>query len=277
MLTRFEIQHARLSAIGDTLQMRATAGWSDGASADVTPDVAWIVPSNTIVSVSSGGLVQALDFGMVTVRAVYRTARLDVQVSVTPEGTFVVAGRTRQPGSNPGEGSLADVTIVEPVSGQSIETKANGTFMLAQLIGRELNLTKSNYEPVTRTVSPFDGDLSIPLQPVMRTQAGGSVGGLIAPNDLAYTLPSGRSCRICRLIRIQSTSAGTLRLTLRWTESRTRLILWAGGQEFSSTTGRPLEITASVSIAAGETIVYVGADATDWHTDFEVTTTFERF
>ena len=275
-LTRFEVQEVRLFAIGDTLQMRATAGWSDGTSADVTTDVSWVAPSNTVVSVSSGGLVQALDFGMIVVRAIYRTARLDVKVSVTPEGTYVVAGRTRQPGSNPGAGSLDGVTIIEPVSGQSTVTNTNGTFMLARLIGRELRLTKDSYEPATAAVVPFSDDLNIPLQPVMQTIAGGSVGGLIAPNDLEYTLPSGNSCGLCRLVRIQSSAAGTLRLTLRWSESRTRLILWAGGQEFGSRTGAATEITAAVAIEAGETIVFVGASGTDFHTDFQLTTTFER-
>jgi hypothetical protein len=218
-----------------------------------------------------------MDFGMVTVRAVFRTARLDVKVSVTPEGTFVVAGRARQPGSNPGSGGLGGVTITEPVSGQSTETNMNGTFMLTRLVGRELRLTKNNYEPATTIVAPFDGDVSVPMQPVMQTLAGGSVTGLIAPNDLAYSLPSGRSCGVCRLIRIQSASTGTLRLTLRWTESRTRLILWAGGQEFTSAIGGRIEITASISIEAGETFLYVGADQTDWHTDFELRTEFERF
>jgi hypothetical protein len=254
-----------------------TARWSDGTSSDVTPDASWGVPSNTIVSISSSGLVRALDFGMVTVRAIYRLGRVDVKVSVTPEGTFVVAGRTREPGSNPGGGSLGDVTITEPVSGQSIVTTPNGSFMLAGLIGRELRLTRDNYEPATATVVPFSDELNIPLQPVMQTLAGGTVMGLIAPNDLEYTVPPDRSCGICRLVRIQSGSAGTLRLTLRWVETRTRLILWAGGQEFRSAIAQPLEITASVPIVAGETIVYVGSDGTDRHTDFVLTTVFERF
>jgi hypothetical protein len=275
-LTSFEVQDVQLTAIGDTLQLRAIARLSDGTSTDVTPDVSWIAPSNAIVSVSSGGLVRALDFGMVRVRAVYRTARPELKVSVTPEGTFVVAGRTRQPGSNPGGGSLAGVTITEPVSGQSVVTSPSGTFMLARLIGRELRLTKANYEPATTTVVPFNDELNVALQPLMVTQAGGNVAGLIAPNDLEYTLPSGRSCGICRLVRIQSGSAGTLRLTLRWSESRTRLILWAGGQEFRSVAGGPTEITASIAIDPGETIFYVGAEQTDWHTTFDVITTFER-
>jgi hypothetical protein len=235
------------------------------------------VPANTIVSISSGGLVRALDFGMLTVRAIYRLGRVDVKVSVTPAGTFVVAGRTRQPGSNPGAGNLADVTITEPVSGRSVITSGNGSFMLAGLIGTELRLTRDNYEPATATVVPFSDELNIPLQPVMQTQAGGSVMGLIAPNDLEYSVPPGKSCGVCRLVRIQSGSAGTLRLTLRWVEARTRLNLWAGGQEFRSVPGGPTEITASVAIQAGETILYVGADRTDFHTDFVLTTAFERF
>ena len=275
-LVGLEVQEVRLAAIGDSVQMRATARWSDGTSTDVTPDVSWSAPSSTIVSVSSSGLVQALDFGMVTVRAIYRTGRLEVRVSVTPDGTFVVAGRTRQPGSNPGGGSLGGVTINDPMSGQSVVTMPNGTFMLARLIGRELRLTKDNYEPATATVVPFSDDVSVPMQPMLRTQAGGSVEGLIAPNDLEYILPSGRSCGICRLVRIQSGSAGTLRLTLRWNEARARLILWAGGQEFRSAIGGATEITASVSIEPGETILYVGAEQTDWHTNFDLITTFER-
>ncbi|HEX7778487.1 MAG TPA: hypothetical protein VF424_04575, partial [Vicinamibacterales bacterium] len=55
-----------------------------------------------------------------------------------------------------------------------------------------------------------------------------------------------------------------------------RLILWAGGQEFGSRTGAATEITAAVAIEAGETIVFVGASGTDFHTDFQLTTTFER-
>ena len=59
-----------------------------------------------------------------------------------------------------------------------------------------------------------------PLQKVIRLSAGESVTPLeLAPHDMSYTVGADR-CYPCRLIRIVSAVAGTLRLTLTWTGPR---------------------------------------------------------
>jgi hypothetical protein len=269
----FDVEgNTHLPAIGETSQLRATAHLSDGSSNDVTTIVSWTVPTATIVSISAEGLVRALALGMTSVHAVYGVARHDVKIAVTPAGTFVVSGRIRQPAAS----GLSGVTVTEPVSGRSTSTDANGMFMLFGLVHPELRLTKIQYEPVTTLVAPFDDLLNVPMQPVMPLRPGGGISGTIAPNDLSYEVLPGTVCGLCRLVRIQSDSAGRLNVKLTWSVPATRMVLWAAGQEFMSASGST-ELLATFQVGVGETIIYVGTPGTQRHIDFEMTAAFQPF
>ena len=279
-LAGLEIQgNTELTAVGQTSQLRALARWSDGQSTDVTNETAWSILgppgafgtlARGVASISTTGLLRADELGMAYVRANYSFQRRDVRLAVTPAGTFVVAGRARQPGAS----SLADVMVSELVSGRSTTTTiGDGAFMLAGLIGTELRLTKDNYETVVTSVRPFDDLLSVPMQPLHRIVAGGSLSGTIAPNDLSYEVMPGTHCGICRLVRIQSTGAGRLTLTLRWTAAATRMIVWVGSEVFQPGSGST-EVVATFPVGPGETLVYVGAANTRMHVNFDLNTAF---
>jgi hypothetical protein len=281
VLTGLEIQgNPNLRAIGETSQLRTLARWSDERSTDVTADTVWTIEGSPdafgslatlVASVSSSGLLRANQLGMAYVRAAYRIGRAGVRFSVTPEGTFVVAGRVRQPAAS----SLAGVTVTEPMSGRSTVTGADGVFMLAGLTGTEIRLTREGYEPVLATVAPFDDLLSLPMQPVVQVMAGGSLSGTIAPHDLQYVVLPGAQCTACRMIRVTSAAAGTLIAILKWTESHSKMTLWAGGREFRASSVGPAQIDAEVPIAAGESIIYVGTEVTTYHVEYELSTSFE--
>lgn len=279
-LAILEIQgNTELTAVGQTSQLRAVARWSDGQSTDVTNETVWSINgppaafgtlARGVASISTTGVLRATELGMAYVRATYSVGRMDVRLTVTPAGTFVVAGRAREPGAS----SLVDVLVSELVSGQSTTTiGGDGAFMLAGLIGTELKLTKDNYETVVTSVRRFDDLLSVPMQPLHRIVAGGSLSGTIAPNDLSYEVMPGTHCGICRLVRIQSNGAGRLTLTLRWTNLATRMTVWAGSQVFQPAPGST-EVVATFPMSPGETLVYVGAANTSMHVNFDLNTAF---
>ena len=270
-LVRLDIEgNTRLSSIGETSQLRAIARMSDRTSIDVTTAVSWTVLTGTIVSVSSSGLLEAKDLGIGTIRATYSPSRINIKVTVTPAGTFVVSGRARQPAAS----GLAGVLITEPLSGQSTVTNIDGEFVLAGMTGTELRLTRDLYEPVTATVVPFSDSVSIPMQPVMQVRAGASLSGTVAPNDLEYVVGPGVSCGVCRMVRIQSDTAGTLSATLT-SDPLHRMSIWVNGQEFASPSSAMTIVQASFPVAAGETIAYVGTASTDRHLNFVLATALE--
>ena len=263
--------NTRLTAIGETSQLSAVASFSDGTSTNVTNSVSWTVRPGSMVSISNGGLVQAHAFGITSVQTTYGVpARANVAtvVSVTPPGTFAVAGQIRDPVA----GGIAAVTVMEPASARSAVTDDDGRFMLAGLTGTELRLTRDGYEPVTTAVAPFDVRLDVLMQPALRLQAGASTTGTIGVEDLSYVVAPGKACGACRLIRLQSASMGAVTVRLSWFVGGARMFLWAGGQEFPSTGS--LELIATFPVSAGETILYVGAASTLRDVDFQLTSTF---
>jgi hypothetical protein len=276
-LIALEIQgNTEFTTIGASSQLRAEARWSDGRSTDVTAETSWSVAGSPnafgtlatrTASVSRSGLLQATELGIGYVRAIYGLGRGERRVTVTPSGTFVVAGRVRHPGSS----VLPDVAVREPISGQSTTTGSEGEFMLGALIGTELTLSKAQFETVTATVRPFDDLVDVPMQPAYRIIAGANVMGTIAPNDLRYEVRPGTICGVCRMVRVSSVAVGSLTVTLRWSGPASRMIIWAGLEEFQAPPGST-EVVARFPVSAGETVVYVGAASVTAHVAFDLTT-----
>jgi hypothetical protein len=63
---------AALAAAGATSQLTATAALSTNTTTDVTSSATWSSSDTTVATVSSGGLVNALKVGSVTVTATYQ-------------------------------------------------------------------------------------------------------------------------------------------------------------------------------------------------------------
>ena len=84
-----------LSIIGQTVQLAATATLSDGTTKDVTAIATWQSSNTSVASVSSGGLVDALAAGTVTITATYQgkagAATVPVSFSSSSQSTMTAS------------------------------------------------------------------------------------------------------------------------------------------------------------------------------------------
>src|SRR4029450_7500486 len=134
----------QLGRIGEVSQLRATAIYPDGRRIDVTQAAEWNTAASQIASVDAGGVLTARGFGLGGVTAFFYPVRQTLQVIVTPPGTFILAGRVREPGA----GSLSAVTVRHIASGDSAITGNDGRYSLAGVPHpAQLSLTKPGYEP----------------------------------------------------------------------------------------------------------------------------------
>jgi hypothetical protein len=272
-----------LTAVGQTSQLTATAVSSDGTSKDVTTDTQWVSVDPSVAAVSVGGVLTALHLGATSVQATYQDATTAGKfivfgtVTVTPAGTFIARGESRWPGNGP----LPYVQVTETLSQQSTITGGNGLFSFGGLTNAHLRLSKEGFEPVELEVAPPpSGPLSVytsvPMQRVVRVTA----GQVISPdplhnNDVAYSMPGGRSCQPCRLIHIDVPSRGTLHLQLTWPSVPPDFELWVNGQRFGKSSIK-LEVDADLAVSAGELTVYVGSTSAGRGGTFTLASAFDR-
>jgi hypothetical protein len=254
ILTRLTIGGTTsFAGIGETGQLTATATFSDGTIKNVTAEGRWLSTNPSIATVSSGGLLTIVDFGKVTVQALYQTRTASLQISATPPGTLIVSGRVREPGMS----GLASVRVLERQSGASTLSDADGEFSIAGLSGlttARYAFEKNGYEP-GRLEAPPNTIVDMALQRVIRLTAGETVTPLqLAPHDTSYFV-EGESCSPCRLIRVVSAAPGVLHIRLTWNSMFVTLNLWAGGQRFK---GNYPEAVADLPVGAGELVVFAG-------------------
>ena len=111
---------ALLLGVGESVNYKATAYYSDGTSSDVTQKVSWSVAPTTVVDVRAGGLVTGMTAGSGTVTAVLQTVT----------GTTPVTVAVLEP---PIDG-LVSISLVPssvyvwPPKGQPIQFAATGSF-----------------------------------------------------------------------------------------------------------------------------------------------------
>ncbi len=257
--------NVQLTRIGETAQLTAIATLSDNSTKDVTSDAKWLAGDARVVVVSSGGLVTIVSFGATWISASYQSRGAGVTVTATLPGTFVIAGRVREPAA----GSVANVRVVDTMSGRSATTDSDGYFSLAELprLQAHLKVEKEGYEPAELDATQTNVDL--PLQRVVRLTAGETVKpSALAPNDLSYNV-GGSSCSPCRLIRVVVLQAGTVHVHATWAVTASKLSLFVEGRVSAGGTG---ELTADVPIdGPREVLMYVGVappNAVSEHTLF---------
>jgi hypothetical protein len=246
--------NASLSALGETSQLNAQATYSEGTTKDVASEAQWLSAEPSAISVSSSGVLTVIGFGQVTIRAQYLAKSAQLAAIATPPGTFVAFGRVREPG----RGGVDGVRVLDTQSSKSAITKTlasePGGYSIAGLTNTRLAFEKEAYESrqydVQRNVQT-----DVAIQRVIRLSTGDTITPPdLAPHDMSYIVGADL-CEACRLIRIANPARGTLQLTVKWTVARTALSLWMGEQRFSGT--HP-ELTADVTVAAGEVVVHVG-------------------
>jgi hypothetical protein len=262
-VTRVSISgNLSLTRIGETSQLTATATLSDNTTKDVTSAATWQWGDARVVTVSPSGLLTIVGFGATWISASYQSRGAGATVTATLSGTFVIAGRVREPAA----GGVADVRVVDTMSGRSATTDSDGEFSLAELprLQAHLKVEKEGYEPAELDATQANVDL--PIQHVVRLTAGETVKpSALAPFDLSYNVGTS-SCSPCRLIRVVVLQAGTLHVRVTWTVTASKLSLFAEGQVVAGGTG---ELTADVPInAAREVLMYLGATALSGHTLF---------
>ena len=255
-----------LSAVGETSQLTATAGYSDGTTKDVSRESRWSVSDQRVVTLSTDGLLTVVGLGRTSVSVSYAGRVIPKSVTATPPGTFVIAGRVREPG----QGGVLDAAIVDRATGLSSQANADGFFSLAALPQPQARVavTKNEYEPRELEASEAI-DIDVPIQRIVRVTAGDSIEPApLAPNDLSYDL-DGVRCQPCRMIRIDVPTTGDIQMVVTW-QGRPKLTLFAEGMRVVGDNGRA-EGFLTIS-KPRELLVYVGADFGE-HTKFKLTTT----
>ena len=245
-----------LTAIGERTQLAAVATWPD-ARRDVTSEVRWESQNSSVVTVSSTGLVTAVGFGAARINVSFESgsgsAYASFQIAVTPAGTFAVTGDVREPG----QGALAGVRVIEPVSGRSALTDQAGAYTLATLAGTRLRFEKDGYERGEQDIAA-DHTAYMRMQRIVRIAAGETATvPKLTHMDVSYVV-DGQLCAPCRLIRVVAPAAGMVHLELAWDRNPgAPLYLWAAGSRFGGDTNE-LQVAADVPLRAGENVLYVG-------------------
>ena len=269
--TRIAISgNVTLTRVGETTQLTATATLSDSTTKDVTRDAKWFWGDARVATVSPSGLVTVVGFGATWISATYQSRGASMTVTATLPGTFVLAGRVREPGA----GGIANVPVVDTVSGRSATTDSDGYFSVAELprLQAHFKAEKDGYEPAETDATQTNVDL--PLQRVIRLNAGSETGKpeTLAPNGVSYIV-DGKICNPCRLIRIVVPRAGILDVRVTWTVPASKLTLFAEGQVVAGVVGA---LAANLFIdAPREVLIYLGVASPGVvadHTPFTVET-----
>src|SRR4051794_17085981 len=150
------VGNVTLSAIGETSQLTATATFNDNSTTDVTSLGSWQVIDARVITVSPGGILSATGLGATWIAFSYQSKSATQQVTVTPSGTFVIAGRVREPGLS----GLPNVEVVDTISHRSTTTDADGLFSLPGLpqLRAHLTVQKEEYEPIEVDVTEANVD-----------------------------------------------------------------------------------------------------------------------
>jgi hypothetical protein len=255
-----------LTAVGETSQLTLTASLSNGTTQDVTSNGRWMIGDSRVVTVTAGGLLTVVGLGRTSVTVSYVSKTAFTQVTATPPGTFVVAGRVREPG----QGGVLNATVTDRATGLSAVANVDGLFSLAALPSAHVRLSvvQTGYEP-REIDADSSTDLDAPIQRVVSMTAGDAVEPPpLAPNDLSYEF-DGIHCQPCRMIRIAVPTTGDMEFVLTW-QSPPRLMLFAEGMRITGDSGRA---NGFLTISTPrELVVYVGAESAN-HTKFKLTTT----
>lgn len=245
--------NTRLNAVGETSQLTVTATWPSGTTTDVSNDARWLTEDESLIRMSPSGMMTAVGLGSVGVSASYKTRASSVRAIVTPPGTFVVFGEVREPGSS----RVSGVRVFEPQSGQSMMTRADGSFSVGGLTSRRLEFAKDGFEPGHFDATPNDWS-AVRMQTVIRVDVGASVTPTIAPRDMTYPVSDDARCYPCKLIRITSHAPGTIRVRVAWSAAYATLNLWADGRSVQGAGQGPSEIVTDVAVTASEVLLYIG-------------------
>jgi hypothetical protein len=260
-----------LTAIGETSQLQGIAKLSDGSTKDVTSAGTWQGGDPRVMTISPAGLVSVTGFGATWIIFVYQQKGTSQHATATLPGTYVIAGRVREPGAS----GVPNAEVLDTLSGRSATTDADGLFSLAGLPQprAHFKFEKEGYE--SAEVEATEANVDLPVQRVLRLTAGGKLTAQLAPNDLSYTVAGGL-CSPCRLFRVGVLQPGTLHVRATWSpNTASRLALFGEGSPVDGAG----ELTVDRIITAPrEVLLYLGAFSTNivkQHTAFTIETSMQ--
>jgi len=168
----------------------------------------------------------------------------------------------------PGNGPIAGVLVQELRSNRSTTTDQNGGFGFAGLQQARFRVVRDGFEAAEVEAIPGPADsklprltVDIPLQRIVRLDAGASRNQLtITSDDVGYVMGPGR-CWPCKLIRVATGRPGTLRVSVTPQQGVSSALsgyfhVWIDGRFFSFS-GSSISAQTAVS-ASSEALVYVG-------------------
>ncbi len=241
------------AAVGTQAVLAATAMYSDGSSADVTPIAAWDTSAPAVATVS-GGLVSAVGPGVATITAAFQGLAASSQVTV-PAAPVVSIAIT--PGSaTTGLGGAVQFTAVATLADQ---THQDVTATAAW----------TSTDPAIASVSA--GGLAIGLTAgavTIRAEAGGVLGeATLAVNAAALvsiavtpTDPSvapGASLAFTAMGTYADASVADLTATATWSSSDPAVVDVAKGGKAAAVAPGVAVVTATVGNLAGSSTVTV--------------------
>jgi hypothetical protein len=257
------------TTVGESRQFTAIARYADGSEAPVTESVWWSAGDPDVLT-TTGGLVVIRRLGTTTLTAGWRfgsNLHARMNIIATPAGTFASSGRIHEPGV----GGKAGWRIAEVGTGVEDTTDSAGDFNLGGLTSGLLRVVMDGYEATDRQVKPGDPPLDFPVQPIVRMPAGSELPVMLTPYDGSYEMVPGTSCEPCRRIRLVSTMAGTVDVTITWDDPRSALTLWVAGRPRVAAPPNMTRIVTSVPVVPGETFVYLGGSIYENYMEIAVT------
>jgi hypothetical protein len=242
------------TAVGQTQQLVATAGFNDGTTQNVSSSAQWSSDAPSYVDVAAGGLASSGALGVASIQVSYGNRFASTTMSVTPPGTFATRGRVRLPGGGNSEGlGVPDFTIVNSVTGVSTQSDAKGQYNMGGLTTATLLVfTKSGFETAELVPTPIVSEVIV--QQLIRINAGDTTTSVIRENDIVYDPSPTFHCDNCRLVRVVNPAAGTLHVLLSWTNQST-MTIWANGTVLGPTKGGTL--AGDIPVTAGELSLYI--------------------
>jgi hypothetical protein len=152
---------------GDTVQLTATANFSDGTAQVVTAQATWDSSNTSIATVSASGLATFVAQGAVDLRATYKSVAGSAHVTVGSKGPpkYALAGTITDAVSGEKLANILVTILDGPDAGRSAVSDASGKYGISSVTAGSftLRLTNTNYDTKTVPVS-LSGDVTVDVQ-----------------------------------------------------------------------------------------------------------------
>jgi hypothetical protein len=141
---------------GQTVQLEATATFSDGTTQKVTSQASWTSSSDAVATVSSTGMVTFVSAGEVDLRATYRATTGTTHVTVVPIIVRYALDGVVSDAANKRGVQNARVEILDgPNAGRSTQTDGTGAYRIADIAAGRITIrvTHPSFETSERSVT----------------------------------------------------------------------------------------------------------------------------